>query len=544
MRRLVTALLVLVLAAGLGLRLVGIGWGVPREPHFRNYFQDERFVLGLLFRMNPARLDLDPHYYINPTLHYHTLLRTLQAATLLGLELKLPVNEDSHFKPSAMQGETYTALFLIGRLLTVVESLLTILLLFFIGRRLYDEKAGLFAAAMMAVNYACMYQAHFLTTDAPAQFWLVLALCLIVRLRDEPGRRLWQVLAPVGIGLAIGAKYTNLLVLIPYGYVLLTSAAGGDRRLGRAVTGILLVTAAFLVTTPYALLSLPRFLHGDSEGFGGIFGARGLFYYNNFPASLTEPFAATTLTALGIFGTAAFALALIAALARRSRSDVLLLTFIVPFYILAMLKSSPMLRHILPVLPFVFLLIAGTLTAEHNRIARQFGLCPKVRSALAVVLVVVVLLSWAVFSLAAVLRMGRVDTRVQSEHWVRQNVTTERILLPTYFPFRYTPAIDSYNIVGVNYNPAGIEDLQPEYIMMTEPEYRVYGRVDGLAKEKTAFASAVWSSPNYEFLLRFAEPFRLDGITFHPSFPTEDWNFVSPEILVFHRRPAGFRPLR
>jgi hypothetical protein len=547
-RRVVHILLGLILAGGLALRLVGIDWGVPREPHFRNYFQDERFVLGLLFQMNPARLDLDPRYYINPSLHYYSVLIALGKADIVGLGLSLPVADDNPFKPSALSARTYTGAFLVGRLLVVLESVFAVFLLFLVGRRLYGTRAGLVSALLTTASYPCVYESHFLVTDAPAVFWMILALYLVVRLRDEPGPRLFHLLAPASIGLAIGTKYTNVLLLLPYLYVLCCVRFGTRSEIPRRISvmprvtkGLLLAAAAFLATTPYALLSLARFFSGDAQGFGGIFGTRGLLYYNNFPPSLVEPFFVATPAALGIFGALLLLAATLLALVRRRSPDILLLSFILPFYLLLVLKSSTMIRHILPVLPFAFLLMAGVLTARDtipiplgNRV---MSLAPLVGTALLCLLAAY----WAAFSLAAVLRMTRTDTRVQIEQWARANLTSERILLPTYFPFRYTPAIDSFNIAGANYDPRAIDDLQPDYIIMTGPEFTVSGRNDAQAAQKLGFLAAVERHPGYKPALKFTEPFHLGPFRFNPKFPTEDWNFPSPEILIYRRTltPAG-----
>ncbi len=131
-RRAAFVLLGLILAIALILRLIGISWGVPKEPHFRNYFQDERFVLGLLFQMNPVRFDFDPHYYINPSLHYYTLLAALGPASVAGLDLHLPVADDSPFKPAGLSPEGYAGAFFVGRILVVLQSVVAVWLLFLI----------------------------------------------------------------------------------------------------------------------------------------------------------------------------------------------------------------------------------------------------------------------------------------------------------------------------------------------------------------------------------------------------------------------------
>jgi hypothetical protein len=529
-RTLVLVLLLAILVLALGLRVTGLTWGVPREPHYRNYYQDERFVLGLLFKMNPAHLNFDPNYFINPSLHYYTMMGALLKSNLLGLNMHLPVSGASSFKPDDMSGATYTDVFLIGRMLVMLESLLAVLLIFLVGRGLYNQKTGLFAALLMAVSYPVMYQGRFFTADGPALFWLVLSFYFVIRFWREPERRRWRILAPIGIGLALGAKYLNVLVVLPYFYVLfnLSRTKKGRSFVRPAVTSLLTILATFLVTTPYALLSFGTFLHGDQNGFGGLFGARGLMYYNNFPSSLIEPFSIGSLAAMNGLGLLTFALALVVLFARRKPQDRILLAFIVPFYLMLIYKASPNLRHILPVLPLVFLACAATLSEPAFLKWRSGPAGP--------ILLGVVALSWLGLSLAAVLRMAKPDTRVQAEEWVKRNVTTETIALPTYFPYRYTPAIDSFHLMPLNYDARRLEQAKPEYLLMTEPEYRIDGKTDDKAGLKESFMSSLAGNPNYRLAQRIAEPFQLFGLTFNPNFPTEDWSFPSPEILIYRRQ--------
>jgi hypothetical protein len=300
------------------------------------------------------------------------------------------------------------------------------------------------------------------------------------------------------------------------------------------------LAGVFLLTTPYALLSARTFLHGDENGFGGIFGVRGMTYYNNFPPSLTEPFSVTILAALNPLGLLVFALSLIVAFRSRRPGDLLLLSFIVPFYMMLTYKSSPMLRHILPVLPFIFLLCAGALSTPYFWSWRTGPAGPVLLGAVA--------LTWVGLSASAIERMSRVDTRVQAEQWVKANVGREAIAIPTYAPYRYTPAIDSSNLyllhdseqdwssmVGSE-NAQYLEKAKPEYLLMVEPEYRVNGRSDDRQNYKYAFTAGLAANRNYLVAKLFREPFRILGVSFYPRFPTEDWNYPSPEILIYKRK--------
>lgn len=93
--------------------------------------------------------------------------------------------------------------------------------------------------------------------------------------------------------------------------------------------------------------------------------------------------------------------------------------------------------------------------------------------------------------------------------------------------------------------------------MLVEPEYKVNGNTDDEARLKVdmmyqlagdrGYASRRYpfyprvlevvsdSALRYLLFKRFDEPFRILGITLRPFFPTEDWNYPSPEILIYRR---------
>jgi hypothetical protein len=288
---------------------------------------------------------------------------------------------------------------------------------------------------------------------------------------------------------------------------------------------------AFLLTTPYALFSLGTFLHGDQNHFGGIFGARGLMFYNNFPPSLTEPFVVTSLAALNPLGLLLFVLSLVVLIRRRRPADILLLCFIVPFYLMLMYKSSPMLRHILPVLPFVFLACAAAQSSSSGQRSAVSG------QRFLTALLGLTALTWFLLSLMAVVRMSGKDTRVMAEEWAHQEVSPQQtIALPTYFPYRYTPAIDSFHLLILDYDARKLDENKPDYLLMVEPEYRINGRSDDKAIYKLEFMDALQRNPNYQLYKRLAVPFGITSVlSFTPHFPTEDWNYPSPEILIYKR---------
>ncbi|NDJ76509.1 MAG: hypothetical protein GYB65_09635, partial [Chloroflexi bacterium] len=80
---------------------------------------------------------------------------------------------------------TYSGVQLVGRSVSATADLLTILVLFLLGRRLYGRWTGLLAAGLYAFAAFPIQQAHFWTVDAFATFWVTLALFMAVRALDS-----------------------------------------------------------------------------------------------------------------------------------------------------------------------------------------------------------------------------------------------------------------------------------------------------------------------------------------------------------------------
>jgi hypothetical protein len=527
--------------SGAALRITGFEWGIPQAPYWRNHYQDEAFVLGLMFKMGPD--NLNPHYFINPTFHYYTLLGAVKAATLTGYikPFSLPVTTNNFGQPTLdVSLEDYGRMYRVGRILSILESILLILLVFGIGRNLYGPVAGLIAAALVAVLPTFCYQSRFLVVDAAAVFWFVLTFWFITT-QPEPGRlRRWSVLSGLFIGLAVGAKYTNLLIVLPFLYRYCQVREGEEpfwkKILSRDMLYAGLVAAMFfLFTTPYALLSTGEFLHGDKNGFGGIFGSRGLMYYNNYPANLLTPFTVATLQSLRLPMALLCLLGITWRSIRRRAADIIMLCFIVPFYVLLIIKASPHLRHVMPVLPFIVLLSAAALADPPGFMKRPLIRYP------AWLLAAAVFMYTALFSMAYVGRLTPVDTRIASADWVKSNLPAEATIgLATYFPWNYTPPVEAVHdrekIMITGYDYDNLLQQKPAYFIITEYEFREYAYSRGSRYQARQFVDRLFQERDYILVKEFNRDFSALGVRFHPFFPNLDWNPVNPRIRIYHRR--------
>ena len=234
------------LAVALGLRLWGIGHGLP---YVYNTDENAHFVpqaIGLFGH------GLNPHYFVNPP-GFTYVLHGIFAAWFGG---------------RAAVGEAYatdpTQVFVLARLVSALLGTVAVGLLYLAGARLAGRRAGFLAAALLAVAFLPVFYAHLALNDVPAlapvclSLWGTAGVLRFGRARD-------YAVAGLGIGLAAATKYTGGIVLVP----LLGAAAihlTDPRARAAAARGLVLAggaaLAGFVVANPYAVLAFAEFREG------------------------------------------------------------------------------------------------------------------------------------------------------------------------------------------------------------------------------------------------------------------------------------------
>ncbi len=168
-------LLLGVLAAGLWLRLTGIHWGEGQYLH-----PDERFLIWVTADIQPvaslgeyfdtAASTLNPHNAGHRFFVYGTFPIFLTRYLVEGLVGRVG----------------WDTIQLMGRSLSVISDLLTVLLVYLIGERLWNRRAGLLGAAFSSFAVLQIQQSHFYTADSFATFFGTLAVYCAVLLATLP----------------------------------------------------------------------------------------------------------------------------------------------------------------------------------------------------------------------------------------------------------------------------------------------------------------------------------------------------------------------
>jgi hypothetical protein len=396
--RLALPALALLLVAAFGLRLWGIGDGLP---YAYNSDEAQHFVpVAMRFFSG----DFDPHYFLNPPAYSYLVH--------LALELWFGGSNAAIRAWTLHPGEV----FLLARLLSAALGSASVLFTYLAAARLFGAGAALLAAAVYGLAFLPVFYGHLALNDSPTLLPVAVALFAAAGILRY-GRRGDYVLAGIATGLAAATKYTGGIVLVS---VLFAAAADGARHgwpvaARRAGAAVALGLVAFVIANPYALLAPAAFFAGISKqasaaGSGdpiklGITPGGGIAYY-----IWTFTWGIGLVPALAALGGAGLLL-----WRRRLATAGLLLPAPVAFILFMGLQERYFGRWLMPIFPLVAALSGyGTLAAV-RWLARSRRIPLAFATALATVLLIGQSVSADVHNDRV---LSRPDTRSLARAWM------------------------------------------------------------------------------------------------------------------------------
>lgn len=294
---------------------------------------------------------------------------------------------------------SYDALALVGRAISAIFDLGTVVMTFLIGRRVFGRGVGLLAAALVAFAPLHIQLAHFGAFDTAMVFFMMAALWLTMRylqtrhLRDG-------VMAGACAGLAIGSKFTAVWLLALLAMLLTVDAwlvasvrsESVDLRppiqsmlklLGPLGAMLAAAFVAFAITNPFALIEAHTFL---TEVANQAAMARGKLdweyvrqYHNTWPYlyPIWQMVQFSLGAALGLASWAGFAWALWRAWRQNVKLDeLILLAWTVSYFVLTGGLYVKFVRYMLPIIPALAILGAALLASlKSGRRQDSAGAC-------------------------------------------------------------------------------------------------------------------------------------------------------------------------
>ncbi|MEM7204867.1 MAG: glycosyltransferase family 39 protein [Planctomycetota bacterium] len=516
------ALLAIVIVAA-ALRWAGMDWGLPSATHLFPFHPDELTNINAPRRMLESG-DLNPRFFHYGSLYsYLVWLAYLPCRALGGLE----------------QTATY---FWIGRLVVLGCALLTLPVLFAIGRLLGGERLGLIAAALLAVTPAHVMHGAFATVDVPSILFAALSLWLALRALEATATpRRWLVFgATVCCGLAAATKYpmgiVGLASLVAIG---LARVDTPRERAGDAAVAVLGGAVGFLLGCPYAVLDFSAFwrdLHYELfehavQGHGELFAATGNGWWFTFTQNLPYVMGPVLLL-IGLVGTATLTRA-------RPRAGLVLLAFAVPYFAMLGAVQIRFMRYSLALAPVLCLGAAFVLQGIWRRGTMGHRAAA---AALAVLVVLPTLVQTAAFA--------REDPRLAAvQLLVERSAPDDRVgalMHPGWFsvpltrfnggrPARAYGQVDDGPLtltVTEGWQPDALRQTAPEWFALTEFWWSFEDTMAGGGRR--AFLGAL--DRDYELVFGDAGYRKSLRWLFGNPHPPHDWLYPFPEVRVYQRR--------
>ncbi|MEO7192888.1 MAG: glycosyltransferase family 39 protein [Vicinamibacterales bacterium] len=486
-----------VVACAVGLRSIGLGYGLPAV-----YNPDEIAILTRALSL--GQTGLDPRNFLYPSLYFYALFvwegLWFVVGRLLGIFGSLSAFERTFFvDPSS--------LYMAGRVLTVICGSATVIGVYRLTTSLFSRAGGVAAALLLATSPLAVRDAHYVKHDVPVTLLIVLTHVVLARdLMTRPQaarRRPW--LAGILTGLALSTHYYAVFLALPVAFVQLTPLAHGEPmrpRLRRLLAAGLAAAAAFALTSPFLMMEPARAWQDIVENrrividratsHAGPFGSLG-FYLTWLWEDATSRM--TSVLALAGCGVALW-----------RRGPALALTLVFPLAFLAFIANTvPASRYLNPVVPFVCVLAgaAVSMLVAKGHTAGRLATAVVVAAALA---------EAGVASVRTDLFFRQTDTRTLARQWIEAELPegTSILVQPYSVPLRPSVAALREALTAHLGSP---DRATPKFKRQLEldpyptPAYRtLYLGDGGMDPEK------IYVSPS-EFLTRGLEPLRERTVT-------------------------------
>lgn len=464
-------ILVCIIGIALGFHLWGIRQNLPYTPE-----EDETTKVPRAVHM-AASGSLNPGWFAKPgsTIMYPlaAIYRIWHAVAHRGMLFRPDPNLQVTFDSKPYE------FYLLGRLLTILYAVLSVPIIYQVGRRAFGEGVGLIGSWFSVLYPIAVAYAQMVRTDSAAVFFGVLSLWLCLRLYDRPtiGN---QIVAGLAIGLSIATRYF-MVALIPVllavdGLVLWQQASRPGRLKANWLgigAGLLTVGVAFALSTPYffldfatALENLASEARSTQPGADGLSPAENLLWYltKAIPQSITWP--QTMLAVLGV--------ALV--VWERRPQQMLLLGFVVMFLTGISLSPLHWYRWIIQILPLLALFAAYALNVIIACLSTRLRLTPSVQRSL-IVSALLLVSAWPVHQLVLLdIRQASPSTRILAREWILQNLPAGSRITQEHYA---APLVGTHFIVSERFSLAvnrTVDDYYRDAYRYLVVSSMIYGR--------------------------------------------------------------------
>jgi hypothetical protein len=251
---------------------------------------------------------------------------------------------------------------LAARLLSALLSTATVYAVYRVALRHFGLTAGLLAAVCAALSCLLIQLGHFGTPDSTTVLLVSLTLLASLYAIEEPSPRSFAVAGAL-CGVAAGSEYHMALLLLPIAAAWMSSR---KRRIAYPLIAVSCALLGFLIFNFYAVVDFNDWLSAmqhtlrirtvdNTAQYGTQWSAYGpaWLYVVRYPLGYGVGFPLAVWMLAGVVWAAI----------RREKSDVVLLCWVIPYFLLVSLSPAKFMRYSAPLLPAVAIL-AGRFAAD------------------------------------------------------------------------------------------------------------------------------------------------------------------------------------
>lgn len=525
------------------LRVYGIGWGLPTKEHYHQSFHpDEAYKLKVITNMHVS--EPNPHYFLKGNMQFYVIGAALKLAGYLKIvELKSP---EFYMK----NPDELARLYLVGRLITVGMSLMTICIVFMIGSKLYGNPVGLLAAVFLSVLPSDVVNAHYMKTDVPQTFWLCLTVLFSIQVW-KTRKPFWYALAGLTAGFATATKYTAGLSILT---IIMAHLLQKDRWVKpkeifpwlisrKLFLAVFFMFAGFFIGAPYVFLSFGEFRHDVAIPMSMVKHQEILFadYDLDLDVYGRGPIWLYYLTHVMYYGMGmplqiVSIVGCILALFKRKTEDLLLLSWIVPYFLLMGFAKAGLVRYLTPLGPFFMIFGANVLLSLPKPSA---AILLRVKKIALPVLIGCILSYSLLYSLAYDHLMAQKDVRIETLEWIQKNIPKGSIIAVPFLVHWYSPPIskEDYKIETTGLDPEMIRAKEFNFFVISNYEYRQFFRQRNIFPRETKAMDILMNGGEFKQVCYFEKRPELFGFSLPAHFPPHDWMYPFPAIRIIQKVP-------
>jgi hypothetical protein len=517
-------ILIAIIVLSLILNTYGLYWGLPDDQHIHHSFHPDETSsldssLGIL--LSHKALYPSPTALGNGSMQFYIVAIVYQVihGSNLGYIVK-------HMTPARINN-----LYILGRIVTIIMSIGAAIVLFLITYKIFGKFYAFIATLIFVSIPALVVSAHYFRSEVPATFWILLSFLMSISI-FKSGKLKFYILAGIFAGFATSTKYNSVLIFLPLicAHVMVRYKATKSTALKEYFNKDILLAlvsgiATFFIGSPGTIIYWNEFIQRLSKQWTYQTGSalietmeRGpgwIGYLTRIlPYSMGWPLLIMSL--LGI----------VYALWRRGKHDILLFSWIVPYYLLLGFGNWWVVRYTVPLMPFMAIFSGRILI---DLFLKMKGILKSVILIVGIIIIAFTLM----YSFELDRIMAEKDPRIEAYDWINKNIAPGTAVGVDFTPAAFYPCINTqrYKIIVMRMDKSKINLI--DYYIANDQIYLQYLRLYKKYPSQASYFRDIFYNGQFKKIVEFENTFNLLGMKFNKVDMPHDYFYFMTKISIY-----------